>query len=190
VRRFILSARIAPCSETLRHAVRHACEIRDEGLVWRESFSAEAFLPITRAPAVTIGHDGERVGTVTVLLSQGAWHYAEAMIECSDEQAARIRVGQPVSIDATSIRRDDDAALGLRRHEIVRLDALALIDGERERPAYPGAKVVSINELRERRAKAIADLDLGSYQLQEGDVVLDHVRNTAHRFEGGRLVLQ
>jgi hypothetical protein len=139
---------------------------------------------------VQLGHDGEQVGTVTLLLARGVWVYAEALIECDDEQAERIRVGQPVSLDATSIRRDDDAALGLRRHEIVRLDALALIDGERERPAYPGAKVVSINELRERRAKAIADLDLGSYQLQEGDVVLDHVRNTAHRFEGGRLVLQ
>jgi hypothetical protein len=85
---------------------------------------------------------------------------------------------------------DDDGALGLRRHEIVRLDALALIGGERERPVYPEAKVIAISELRERRAKAIADLDLGSYQLQEGDVVLDHERGTAYRFSGGRPVLQ
>jgi hypothetical protein len=51
--------------------------------------------------------------------------------------------------------------------------------------------VISIDELRERKAKAIvADLDLGSYELKEGDVVLDHERGTAHRYEGGRLVLQ
>lgn len=71
----------------------------------------------------------------------------------------------------------------------MKLEGVAILD--KERPWYPEAKIISIDELRERRAAKVAalDPDLAGYALKEDDVVIDHQSGTQHRYQGGRLVL-
>jgi len=52
-----------------------------------------------------------------------------------------VRIGTAVSIDARSVRRDDDD-LRIRRHTLVRLDAVAIL-GAGEVPYYEHAKAAT-----------------------------------------------
>src|SRR5437879_8478945 len=58
--RLLVSARIAPCSETPFLAVRHACEVVERDGTWRESLAPAAFLAAPEPVPVTLRHDGAR----------------------------------------------------------------------------------------------------------------------------------
>jgi hypothetical protein len=73
------------------------------------------------------------------------WHVADLVIEVDDVQCELIRPGRAVSIDARSIRRDDDHDLHIRRHRLAVLDAVAVL-ANGERPWYVGAEIVSVRE--------------------------------------------
>jgi hypothetical protein len=188
--RLLVSARICPCSESPARAVRDACDVTMEGGVWRESWAADAFLVGGREAPVVLAHDGPKLGYVTITFARDGWRYAELALEVNAEQRALIRHGGGVSIDARSLRRDDDSDLYIRRHRMAKLDAVAIC-ANGERPIYPEAKIVSIDELRERRAAKVAaslDPDFAGVELTEGCVLIDHVKGVSHRYERGRLV--
>jgi len=82
-RRRLVSARIAPCSETPFLAVRHGLEIvdSDDCQVWRESFAPAAFLAAPTPAPVTLQHDSPTIGRVTVVTAFREWHVADMVIE-------------------------------------------------------------------------------------------------------------
>jgi hypothetical protein len=112
------------------------------------------------------------------------------VLEVDAEQRELIRPGRAVSIDARSIRRDDDLDLHLRRRRLATLDAVAVLaDGEVL--WYLGAEIVTVREAPARSVSAQAlDPDLGGVVLRDGDVVIDHVRGTERRYEAGVLARQ
>jgi hypothetical protein len=72
---------------------------------------------------------------------------ADVAVVPAEEEVQRelIRPGRAVSIDARSIRRDDDLDLHIRRHRLATLDAVAVLaDGER--PWYAGSEIVAVRE--------------------------------------------
>jgi hypothetical protein len=94
---------------------------------------------------VTLRHDGPSIGFVFGVTAHRGWHIADLVLEVDDEQRELIRPGRAVSIDARSIRRDDDLDLHFRRHRLATLDAVAVLaDGER--PWYAGAEIVAVRE--------------------------------------------
>jgi hypothetical protein len=190
VRRLLVSAKIAPCSASPLHARRDACKVVERDGTWRESFAEGVFIARATPAPVTLRHDGPSIGYVFTVAAHGGWHLAELVLEVDDVQRELIRPGRAVSIDARSIRRDDDLDLHLRRHRLATLDAVAVLaDGER--PWYVGAEIVSVREAPARVAAAtLLDPDLGGIVLREGDEVIDHERGTVHRYEAGVLVLQ
>lgn len=110
------------------------------------------------------------------------------MIEHDDPNVLRhVCNGRPVSIDARSIKRDDNELIHVRRHRLVQLQAIAILDPG-EVPVYDGAKITRVRPLPARTAAPVGALDLGGYVLREGDEVIDHVRGTVRRYEGGTLV--
>jgi hypothetical protein len=154
VTRLLVDARIAPCSETEALAVRHACDVAMEGAVWRESFAPGAFIVGGAGAKVTARHDGPTIGHVALVVDHGGWHVADLVLDLEDDLPDLIQPGRPVSIDARSIRRDDDEDLHIRRHTLVQLQAVALLaDGER--PWYPEAKIISVRQLPARREPTV-----------------------------------
>ncbi len=87
-RRLLVSARIAPCSQTERLAVRHALEIvgHDDCEVWRESFALGAFLAAMRPAPVVLSHDGPTIGTVSIVGPFREWHVADMLIEADADR--------------------------------------------------------------------------------------------------------
>jgi|tagenome__1003787_1003787.scaffolds.fasta_scaffold20900887_1 hypothetical protein len=148
MKRLLVSARIAPCSETPFLAVRHALEIvdPDDCQVWRESFASGAFLAAPKPVPVVLSHDGLTIGTVSIVVPFREWHVADMLIEAEDDQLDRVRPGTAVSIDARSVKRTDDADLRIRRHSLIRLDAVAIL-GAGEVPYYEHAKITAVREL-------------------------------------------
>jgi len=114
--------------------------------IWRESFAPGAFLAASEPVPVTLQHDGPTIGHVTVVTACREWHLADMLIEAHDGRLDRVRVRTPVSIDARSVRRDDDDDLRIRRHTLVRLDAVAIL-GAGEVPWFQHAKIVGVREL-------------------------------------------
>src|SRR5207249_377761 len=55
------------------------------------------------------GTTAPTIGRVTVVTPFREWHLPDMLIEAEDDQLDRVRVGTPVSIDARSVKRDDDA---------------------------------------------------------------------------------
>lgn len=156
MRRLFAEVQLAPCSEFVALAVRHAQNVIDDGATWRESFAPGAWLGRGPDARVTLSHDGVDVGYVVQVLAQRDWHVADLVIEDGphyDEARERIRVGQPVSLDARSLNRDDDVDLYIRRHYVVKLEAVAILaDGET--PAYDGARVTFVRERTGENSKA------------------------------------
>jgi hypothetical protein len=145
MRRLLVSAKIAPCSATWQRAVRDACEVVERDGVWRESFAEGAFIARATPAPVVLRHDGPSVGYVFTVTPHHGWHVTELVLEVDDKQRELIRPGRAVSIDARSIRRDDDLDLHIRRHRLATLDAVAVL-ADHERPWYPGAEIVSVRE--------------------------------------------
>jgi hypothetical protein len=85
MRRLLVSARIAPHSETDALAVRHACDVADDGHVWRESYAPGAFIAAPTPAPVVLRHDGPSIGYEFSVTPHGAWFEAELAIECDDE---------------------------------------------------------------------------------------------------------
>jgi hypothetical protein len=155
--RLLVSARIAPHSETDRLGARHALPIVDpnDGREWHETFAGSAWIATTSPAPVVLRHDGPCIGFVFSVTPCGAWHEAALVLEVDDEQRDLIHPGRAVSIDARSIRRDDDALARVRRHTLAQLQAVAvLVDGER--PVYDGARIVSVREAPARTSEGQA----------------------------------
>jgi hypothetical protein len=185
--RLFVAARIAPCSESALLAVRHACEVVEPDGIWRESFAPGSFLARSTPAPVTLSHDGETVGFVFSVISHAGWHLADLVLEVNAAQRELVRVGQAVSIDARSVRRDDNELSQTRRHRLATLDSVAILrDGER--PWYDGARIVGVREQPEREPARSYATSFGGYPLREGDVAIDHAAGVAFRFERGKLV--
>lgn len=145
----VYSARIAPCARTFREAIRNGVTVVQEGRSWQESFAADAFLP-RRVVPVILAHDREEeiVGHVIARVAHGGWHVCDFSLDHSKTLSAiamdRLRVGCPVSIGATSIRRDKLLAEdSIWWHTIARFDHLAVL-APGQVPAYPGAQITGI----------------------------------------------
>jgi hypothetical protein len=153
-----VSARVAPCSQTPFLAVRHGLEIvdADDCQTWRESFAPGSFLARATPAPVTLRHDGPTIGHVTLVTDFREWHLADMLVEAEDELLDRVKIGTPVSIDARSVKRDDDSDLRIRRHSLVRLDAVAVL-GRGEVPYYEHAKITGVRELGARPVDRAVD---------------------------------
>jgi hypothetical protein len=71
------------------------------------------------------------------------------LIESIDEHALRhVETGRPVSIDARSVRRDDNELTHVRRNTLARLDAIAILEDDGgEVPIDRDAKIERVREL-------------------------------------------
>lgn len=171
--RLAVEIKFAPCSEDGGVlAVRNALPIidHDDGTTWYESFAADAFLVGGQGARITHGHDGEAIGSVIVAIARGAWHYADAVIETNDPAVLeRIHEGRPVSIDAKSLKRDDDELTRTRRHRLAQLQAVALLaDGER--PWYEHAKITRVREITAGLLRGGADVPSAAPPVTGGTI--------------------
>ncbi len=139
-------AKIAPCSEFQRDAVRSACDVADSVGTWRESLAPRCWVRKGKGAQVQLDHDGQVVGEVEFVIDHGGWHIAQCVAEGDEAMLERIRPGQPVSIDAHSEEMDNDFHLFIRRHHIVRLNHLAILR-DRDVPGYKDAKIISVRPL-------------------------------------------
>jgi hypothetical protein len=144
--RLCFDAQIAPHSETRLQAVRNACDIVDSRGTWRESLAPRSFVRQGAGAPIQIDHDGQVVGEVEFVIDHGAWHIAQCVVEGTEEELERVRVGQAVSIDARSLDFDEDELVGTRRHFLVRLNHLAILR-DRDIPGYANAKITSVRKL-------------------------------------------
>jgi hypothetical protein len=144
--RLLVDAAIAPLSETWRDSVRNAADVEAPDGHWRESFAPCCFVRHGAGAEVQLGHDGQVVGHVTIVVRGRDVHVAEMIIEGDEQQLARVRVGQGVSIDAYSHTAERDRVAGTKRHELVTLHHVA-IAADHETPYYPQAKILSVRKL-------------------------------------------
>jgi hypothetical protein len=145
--RLFVEARFAPCSETEFLAVRHGVEVVEADGNWRESFAADAWLAAGQGARVQLGHDGLDVGAVVCVVQRDGWHVADFVVEAGDPDVLRhVHVGRAVSIDARSVRRDDDDFVRIRRHRLAQLKAIAILNPG-QHPGYEGAEITRIREV-------------------------------------------
>ena len=153
----LYSARIAPASADWREAIRNGVEVIDGGRCWRESFAHNAFIASDKPTPVVLSHfDDKVVGYVAVRIAHGGWHIADFTLDHSRVLSSialdRLRVGAPVSIGFRSLHHDELLAEdGIKRHTAARLDELSIL-GPNEIPAFRGAKIMRIHELKPKRA--------------------------------------
>jgi hypothetical protein len=191
--RLAVEVRFAPSSENELLAVGHALPIvdHDDGETWHESFATNAWLAGGRGARITHGHDGPTVGHVVVAVARGLWHIADAVIESDDPLILRhVRTGRPVSLDARSIKRDDNELTHVRRHRLAQLQAIAIVN-DGEVPVYADAGITSVRELAACTAtngRPSVRETLGGYVFHEGDELIDHEHGTVHRYDGRKLV--
>lgn len=175
---FCVDFRLAPCSQTERLAVRHSAQTLFDGkhgtMLYRESYAPECWLAPAKPVPFNLGHDGDTVGHVVVIASQGAWHHGSAVIEDGPLQPlARqlIKVGSRVSLAARSIRRDDDADLRVVRHRLCRLDEVALVR-EGEVAGFLEAKVTRVFEPATRPSRPSKSATSLAYKETNGQEFL------------------
>lgn len=123
---------------------RHACDVADDGAVWRESYAPGAFIATPTPAPVVLRHDGPNIGYVFSVTPHGVWYEAELVIECDDAQRDLIRPGRSVSTDA--LARSAGMTMVISASAGI-VDAVAIL-ADRERPWYPDAKIVSVCEVR------------------------------------------
>jgi hypothetical protein len=155
VSRYLVDAAIAPLSETWREAVRHAEDVVAPDGQFRESFAPCCFIRNGAGAEVQLGHDGQVVGHVNVVVASRSqhMHIAELELVGDEELLARVRPGQRVSLDAYSHSSDTDRLAGLRRHELVELRHVAILqDGDI--PGYRAARILSVRKMTETPTQA------------------------------------
>lgn len=144
-------ARIAPCSEDWREAIRLGEEVVDGGELWTESFAPDAFLASEEPAPVVLDHaDHKVVGHITQRTTHGGWHIAAFTLDHARNLSAvaldLLRIGAPVSIGFRALRHDKLLAEEMvKRHTIARLLELTIL-GPNETPAFRGAQITSILE--------------------------------------------
>lgn len=151
--RYLVSVKLAPCSQTKADIVRAAGEVVERDGVWYESFAPGCFARNGRDAEVSIGHDTESVGSVVTVVAKGDLFYADMVVESDDPQVlARIRPGTPVSLGARSLVSDADHHLRLKRHLVCELEHVA-IAAPHQVGCFPGAKITSVTETTLARTK-------------------------------------
>jgi hypothetical protein len=141
-------ARIAPCAETWREAIRLGVEVVDEGRLVRESFAPKAFGKLNGAPVVLDHDESKPVGRILNGISHRGWLVVDFLIDHSKPLSAialdRLKVGAPVSIGAHS--HECDKLLeqdGIVWHTRATLDELSILQPG-GLPAYRGAAITHI----------------------------------------------
>jgi hypothetical protein len=139
-------------SETELLAVRHALPVvdRDDGQTWHESFGLGAWLAGGQGRTGQARARRSRRRLRACVTAHREWHIADVVIEDDNPLPLRyVRAGQPVSIDARSVKRTDNDDLRIRRHRLVQRQSIAIL-GSGELPVYTDAKIARIRELAVR----------------------------------------
>jgi len=140
VTRLLVSARIAPFSESPRHAARHGQAVVERDATWYESFGPGAWLLGGREAQVQIGHGTRPVGSVVVLAARDRWWFADMTVESDDAQVLEaIQVGAAISIGFDPVDHVDDGRTHVRQHRIARLK-------HGQVPGYVGAAITAVSE--------------------------------------------
>jgi hypothetical protein len=160
---FLYTARIAPCANDWREALRDGLEVVDGG-VWRESFAPTAFLKTDKPVPVVLSHDeGRQVGHVTQRITHAGWHLAVFVIDHSRTLSSdRLKVGTPVSIGFTRLSHDQLPLLRdarVMRHTTAVLNELSILKAN-EVPAFVGAMITQAFELPAKRTAAARDVEI------------------------------
>jgi hypothetical protein len=199
---FYAEVKFAPCSQTRDRIVWDGLETLFDGArgvkLYRESFAPDAWLAHDPAspPTFQMCHEGEVIGEVATVIAHGGWFIADVRVNDEPRVRERVRPGAKVSVGAQSIRRYEDADLRLVRHELAKLDHIALVEPGAI-PGYIGAVVTSVREApRSKRASRNGWRgslpagweclrELPDYQPQVGEELLaGNSRRAAYRFDG------
>ena len=150
----LYSARIAPCTANAGEAIRNGIDVIDQGRRWTESIREGALIkPTHKTIPVLLSHDESRaVGKIHQLISHNGWWIADFTLDHSQTMSCvaldLLRVGAPVSVGYRSLRHDPSLAkVGVMQHTVALLQELSILR-HGDRPAYPGAEVTYIYQLK------------------------------------------
>jgi hypothetical protein len=183
VSRFYADAKIAPCSDSDRLAVRHSCQTLYKHQLYRESFSPDCWMTAGRPVPLRIDHDGETIGEIGVIASYGAWHHAALVVEDMPLAREKVRPGAKLSIGFRSVRREENIDLRIVRHTLVFLDEIALI-GEHDVAGHIGAVVTRVYEPKPRTAGSVV---VDGVTLKPGEELI-YGRKVVYRNVDGKLL--
>jgi hypothetical protein len=125
------------------------------------------------------------VGQITITIAHKGWFHADFMLDHSKllscVAADRLKVGTPVSIGFHSLSRDKSLAeSGYQWHTLAQLDELSIL-APGEKPAFPGATVTHIRELKPspaRNTKPVAAVKSTSVQPATSTMLIHRAATT------------
>jgi hypothetical protein len=148
--------KLVPCSETESLALPQGLDTIYEGRLYRESYAPECWIrPYGHVP-FKLHHDGATIGRVTVMVAHKGWHIGTAVVEDGPFLSlarSMVKPGSKISVGATSLRRYENADLRIVRHNVCKLEEVALVR-ENEIPGFIGAVVTGVSEPKPKPAPA------------------------------------
>lgn len=186
--RLLVDAAIAPLSETWHEAARHAVEVVDLDGDWFESFAPKCWIRNGAGAEVHLGHDGQVIGRVNMVVPcRGThMHVAELEIEGDEALLERVRVGQSVSLAFEAHDSDDEPRSRTRRYHLAEIHHVAIL-ADRATPWYPTAKIISVGKLNDRQAPVMATAGGWRTMLPPG---WEEFRNMNGDLEPGTMLLK
>jgi hypothetical protein len=175
--RLLVSCRFAPyCADDRLLSRSSLPVVESDGIVY-ESFGPDCWLAGGQNAEVQFGHDTEAIGSVVVVAaaSDGWWH-PDVTVETDDTKVLEhCRPGTPVSVGARLLRRFtyEDLDLRLRRHGLAQLQHIAI--GRRgEHPGYQGAKITSVQRLRDEQPATVGREQAETVVHHRGELLVRH----------------
>jgi hypothetical protein len=171
VNKLLVECRFAPCSQTSDRIVRDGLETIYAGQLFRESFAPDCWISGRRPATFQLSHNGDAVGEVTAVINHRVWHIASMVVDDTPMVRERVRRGARVSLDARSIKRDEDSDLRLVRHTLAKLNHIALVNPGQVQ-GHLGAVITYVREMKPakrehparaaspRRAASMSDAEL------------------------------